>query len=69
LFEDQSAIKEGFKRGVGTRKGSEKGKRKKSLEESRIMDSVFTAVHRNVILVDLVDEAWAADHLSDDGEE
>lgn len=31
------------------------------------MDSVFTAVHRNVVLVDLVDEAWAADHLSDDG--
>eukprot|EP00286_Rhodomonas_abbreviata_P018488 CAMPEP_0181293346 /NCGR_PEP_ID=MMETSP1101-20121128/3017_1 /TAXON_ID=46948 /ORGANISM="Rhodomonas abbreviata, Strain Caron Lab Isolate" /LENGTH=69 /DNA_ID=CAMNT_0023397929 /DNA_START=31 /DNA_END=240 /DNA_ORIENTATION=+ len=30
------------------------------------MDSAFTSVHRNVILVDLVDDAWASDHLSDD---
>ena len=32
------------------------------------MDSVFTSVHRSVVLLDLVDEAWAADYLSDDGE-
>ena len=31
------------------------------------MDSAFTAIHRNVVLLDLVDEAWAADCLSDDG--
>lgn len=31
------------------------------------MDSVFTSVHRSVILLDLVDDAWAADCLSDDG--
>ena len=30
-------------------------------------DSVFTSVHRNVVLLDLVGEAWAADCLSDDG--
>jgi hypothetical protein len=31
------------------------------------MDSAFTSIHRNVVLLDLVDEAWAADCLSDDG--
>ena len=31
------------------------------------MDSVFTAVHRNFALLDVVDEAWANDCLSDDG--
>jgi hypothetical protein len=31
------------------------------------MDSAFTSIHRSVVLLDLVDEAWAADCLSDDG--
>jgi len=31
------------------------------------MDSVFTSVHRHIVLLDLVDDAWAADELSDDG--
>ena len=30
------------------------------------MDSVFTSLHRDAILLDLVDDAWAADCLSDD---
>lgn len=30
------------------------------------MDSAFTSIHRSVVLLDLVDEAWAADCLSDD---
>jgi hypothetical protein len=34
---------------------------------SGMLDSVFTSVHRSVILLDLVDDAWAADCLSDDG--
>ena len=32
-----------------------------------MLDSVFTALHRSVILLDLVDDAWATDCLSDDG--
>jgi len=39
----------------------------KSREESFSMDSVFTSIHRSVVLLDLVDDAWAADCLSDDG--
>jgi hypothetical protein len=31
------------------------------------MDSAFTSIHRSVVLLDLVDDAWAADCLSDDG--
>jgi hypothetical protein len=31
------------------------------------MDSTFTSLHRNVVLLDLVDDTWAADYLSDDG--
>lgn len=31
------------------------------------MDSGFTSIHRSVVLLDLVDDAWAADCLSDDG--
>ena len=30
------------------------------------MDSVFTILHRDPFLIDVVDEAWAADCLSDD---
>ena len=30
------------------------------------MDSVFTSLHREAVLLDLVDEAWTADCLSDD---
>jgi hypothetical protein len=40
------------------------------IEEERVqveMDSVFTSVHRNFALLDVVDEAWANDCLSDDG--
>jgi len=41
----------------------------KTREESvfDVMDSVFTSIHRSVVLLDLVDDAWAADCLSDDG--
>ena len=35
--------------------------------QAGIMDSTFTSLHRNVVLLDLVDETWAADYLSDDG--
>eukprot|EP00960_Hanusia_phi_P045486 757272-Hanusia_phi.AAC.1 len=31
------------------------------------MDSVYGAAHRNAALMDIVDEAWATDQLSDDG--
>jgi hypothetical protein len=30
------------------------------------MDSVFTSLHREPFLLDIVDETWAADCLSDD---
>ena len=31
-------------------------------------DAVFTSIHRKFALLELVDEAWALDCLSDDGE-
>ena len=33
------------------------------------MDGAFSLVHRPVVLLDLIDEEWFKDTLSDDGEE